>query len=177
MELELITLSAVSQRKTNTVWHHSYAESKTWHKWTYLWNRRKDREHTWLPWRRGDGEHGLGSVEFTSRVNYFPGPPPRKPWTRPLEHQKEKFWGFVEWVLGLTGEVCLRQCIEQQHGSYIIATHEWEEKSYFQSGGPRGAIPRWRSGRTVVRRYPSSKVRSSGCTLLEQPWRDTPRPR
>ena len=27
------------------------------------------------------------------------------------------------------------------------------------------------------RRYPSSKVRSSGCALLEQLWRDTPRPR
>ena len=26
----------------------------------------------------------------------------------------------------------------------------------------------------AVRRYPSSKVRSSGCTLLEQSWRDTP---
>ena len=25
------------------------------------------------------------------------------------------------------------------------------------------------SGRVAVRRYPSSKVRSSGCTLLEQP--------
>ena len=29
----------------------------------------------------------------------------------------------------------------------------------------------------AVRRYPSSKVRSSGCALLEQPWRDTPCPR
>ena len=29
----------------------------------------------------------------------------------------------------------------------------------------------------AVRRYPSSKVRSSGCALLEQPWRDTPRRR
>ena len=45
------------------------------------------------------------------------------------------------------------------------------------AGGPRGAIPRWRSGRAAVRRYPSSKVRSNGCALLEQPWRDTPRPR
>ena len=45
------------------------------------------------------------------------------------------------------------------------------------TGGPRGAISRWRSGRLVVRRYPSSKVRSSGCAMLEQPWRDTPRPR
>ena len=42
------------------------------------------------------------------------------------------------------------------------------------AGGPRGAIPRWRSGRAAVRRYPSSKVRSSSCALLEQPWRDTP---
>ena len=44
-------------------------------------------------------------------------------------------------------------------------------------GGPRGAIPRWRSGRVEVRRYPLCKVRSNGCALLEQPWRDTPRPR
>ena len=33
---------------------------------------------------------------------------------------------------------------------------------------PRGVTPRWRSGRAVVRRYPSSKVRSNGCALLEQ---------
>ena len=45
------------------------------------------------------------------------------------------------------------------------------------AGGPRGAIPRLKSGGAVVRRYPSSKVRSSGCALLEQPWRDTPCPR
>ena len=45
------------------------------------------------------------------------------------------------------------------------------------AGGPRGAIPHWRSGRVAVRRYPSSKVRSNGCALLEQPWRDTPGPR
>ena len=35
------------------------------------------------------------------------------------------------------------------------------------AGGPRGAIPHWRSGRAAVRRYPSSKVRSNGCALLE----------
>ena len=45
------------------------------------------------------------------------------------------------------------------------------------TGGPTGAIPDWKSGRAVVRRYPSSKVRSNGCALLEQSWRDTPRPR
>ena len=36
------------------------------------------------------------------------------------------------------------------------------------AGGPRGAIPCWRSGRAMVRRYPSSNVRSSGCAFLEQ---------
>ena len=37
------------------------------------------------------------------------------------------------------------------------------------AGGPRGAILCSRSGGEVVRRYPSSKVRSTGCALLEQP--------
>ena len=36
------------------------------------------------------------------------------------------------------------------------------------AGGPRGAIPGSRLGGVAVRRYPSSKVRSSSCTLLEQ---------
>ena len=36
------------------------------------------------------------------------------------------------------------------------------------AGGPRGAIPRSRSEGAVVRRYPSSKVRSSSCAFLEQ---------
>ena len=45
------------------------------------------------------------------------------------------------------------------------------------AGGPRGAIPCSRSGGAAVRRYPSSKVRSSRCALLEQLWRDSPRPR
>ena len=37
------------------------------------------------------------------------------------------------------------------------------------AGGPRGATPRSRSGGAALRRYPSSKVRSSGYALLEQP--------
>ena len=37
------------------------------------------------------------------------------------------------------------------------------------TGGPRGATPHSRSGGAAMRRYPSSKVRSSSCTLLEQP--------
>ena len=45
------------------------------------------------------------------------------------------------------------------------------------AGGPRGASPLSRSGGVAVRIYPLSKVWSCGCTLLEQPWRDTPHPR
>ena len=45
------------------------------------------------------------------------------------------------------------------------------------AGGPRGAIPCRRSGGAAVRRYPLSKVRSNGCALLEQLWRDTPTPK
>ena len=37
------------------------------------------------------------------------------------------------------------------------------------AGGPRGATPHSRSGGVAVRRYASSKVRSNGCALLEQP--------
>ena len=37
------------------------------------------------------------------------------------------------------------------------------------AGGPGGATPRSRSGGVALRRYPSFKVRSSGCALLEQP--------
>ena len=54
--------------------------------------------------------------------------------------------------------------------------HPWS-RGCAGAGEPRGAIPPLRSGRAAVRRYHSSKVRSNGCALLEQPWRDTPRPR
>ena len=45
------------------------------------------------------------------------------------------------------------------------------------AGEPRGATPCSRSRGAVVRRYPSSKVRSNSCTLLEQLGRATPCPR
>ena len=32
MGLEIITLSEVSQKETNTMWYHLYVESKIWHK-------------------------------------------------------------------------------------------------------------------------------------------------
>ena len=43
--------------------------------------------------------------------------------------------------------------------------------------GWRGATPCSKSGGAAMRRYPSSKVGSSGCTLLEQLWKDISCPR
>ena len=30
-----------SQIKTNAIWYHLHVESKTWHKWNYLWNKNR----------------------------------------------------------------------------------------------------------------------------------------
>ena len=49
------------------------------------------------------------------------------------------------------------------------ATPHLRSGGHMGKEGPREAIPLYRSGRLVVRRYPSSKVRSRSCTLLEQP--------
>ena len=37
MDLEIVLLTEVSQIKTN-ITYHLYVDSKTWHKWTYVWN-------------------------------------------------------------------------------------------------------------------------------------------
>ena len=59
------------------------------------------------------------------------------------------------------------------------AASGWEEIPHIQGQEQWlwGATPRPRSGAAAVRRYPTSKVRNSGCALLEEPWRDTPCPR
>ena len=41
IDLEIITLSEVSQGKTNMIWYYFYVESKIWYKWTYLENRNR----------------------------------------------------------------------------------------------------------------------------------------
>ena len=57
--------------------------------------------------------------------------------------------------------------------------HKREQRLYIRSGGcagaggPRGTTAHSRSGGLAMGRIPSSKVRSSSCALLEQPWRDT----
>ena len=40
MDRETVILSEVKAEKDNTIWYHSYVESKKkWHMWTYLQNR------------------------------------------------------------------------------------------------------------------------------------------
>ena len=38
------TKQSKSKRKTNIIWYHLYVKSKTRHKWTYLWNRKKQTD-------------------------------------------------------------------------------------------------------------------------------------
>ena len=48
MDLEIVILSEVSQRRRNIIWHPLYVESKKkWYKWTYLqnWKRLTDLEN------------------------------------------------------------------------------------------------------------------------------------
>ena len=67
--------------------------------------------------------------------------------------------------------------IESDDSSFIIkARNRLQEIDFHQrssgcagAGGPRGATPRSRSEGAELRRYPLSKERGSGCTLLEQP--------
>ena len=97
-------------------------------------------------------------------------------------------WTFVGKVRSLLFNMLSRSAT-QKHGQEELP-HAWGQGR--QPGGatppPRSSscgghrraersYPRSRSGGVAVRRYPSSKVRSSSCVLLEQPWRDTPRPR
>ena len=69
MNLEIIILSKVSQRKTNTMWYHLYVEPKIWHKWTYLWNRNRatDIEHSFVVAVVGGKDWELGLAD----ANYY----------------------------------------------------------------------------------------------------------
>ena len=41
MQLEIIILREISQKKTYAIWYQLYVESKTWRKWSYLWKRNR----------------------------------------------------------------------------------------------------------------------------------------
>ena len=60
---------------------------------------------------------------------------------------------------------------------YIFVYVYMSCSSYAVQGQQRGDAPCPRSGGEAMSRYSTSKVTGSGCTLLEQLWRDTPRPR
>ena len=76
--------------------------------------------------------------------------------------------------MGLSGECMLLGSVssQQRFGVADIKALDFSRGrsgGCVGAGGPRGAISCSRSEGAVVRRYPSSKVRSSGCALLEQP--------
>ena len=77
-------------------------------------------------------------------------------WTVALEKEMATHSNIFAWRVPWTEEPGALQYM----GSKMLDT--W----------PRGATPCSRSGGVT-----SSKVRSTGCALLEQPWRDTPRRR
>ena len=68
VQTEIIILSEVRKRKTNTIWHHLYVESKIWHKWTYLWNRKR---LTYVEGRLvvAKGEWGGGGMDWEFGVS------------------------------------------------------------------------------------------------------------
>ena len=63
VQLEIVMLSEVRKRKTNTIWYHLYVESKIWHKWSYLWNGNTDIENR-LVVAKGEGLGGGVGWEF-----------------------------------------------------------------------------------------------------------------
>ena len=75
------------------------------------------------------------------------------------EAETEWFYEDLQDLLELTP----KKDVQQLRG----ATPHPRSGSYMGAGGPRGATPHSRSGGVAVI-YPSSKVRSSGCALLEQ---------
>ena len=82
--------------------------------------------------------------------------------------------GFEPQHMGLSGECMLLGSVssQQRFGAADIKTLDFSRGrsgGCAGAGGPRGAISRSRSEGAAVRRYPSSKVGSIGCTLLEQP--------
>ena len=71
MQLEIHILSEERTKKTDTIWYRLYVESKIWHKWTYLKNRKRlrDIENRLVPKGEGGGrgierEIGVGRYKL-----------------------------------------------------------------------------------------------------------------
>ena len=91
---------------------------------------------------------------------------PSSPAPNSSQHQ-----GLFQWV-NSSHEVARVLEFQLQHQSFQCP----RSSGCAGTGGLRGATP-CQGQEERVRRYSSPKVRSNGCTLLEQPWRDTLRPR
>ena len=59
--IEIIILSEVRKRMTNTVWYHLYVDAKIWYRWTYLQNRNRltDIENRFVVDKGEEGGIGL----------------------------------------------------------------------------------------------------------------------
>jgi len=86
------------------------------------------------------------------------------------------FWFYSIHLLKIDGRVVDLQCCIS-----FRTTAKWISfihiQSFLDSFPIKAIIEYWAEFPVAMRRHPSSKIRSSGCALLEQPWRDAPRPR
>ena len=64
IELRILILSEIRQRKPNTIWYHLYVESEFSHKRTYLRSRNRLTERASCSWRR-DG----GGMDWECEIN------------------------------------------------------------------------------------------------------------
>ena len=67
IDLEIIILSEVNQRKTKNIWYCLYMESKTWCKGIYLQNRNRltDVENRFVVAKEGGGSGITGSLRLS----------------------------------------------------------------------------------------------------------------
>ena len=73
MQLEILILREISQKKTNTIWYHFYVESKIWYKQSYLQKHSRLqtwRADLWLPVGRREGVGWTGSLGLVD-ANYY----------------------------------------------------------------------------------------------------------
>ena len=77
IQLEILILSEVRKKNTDTIWYHLYVESKKGHKSTYLRNKKTQREQT-CGCQRGGGvgedELGFTDVNYWFRMDKGQGP-------------------------------------------------------------------------------------------------------
>ena len=84
------------------------------------------------------------------------------PWTKSYDQPKQQIKNQRHYFANKVPS-------SQSYG--FFSSHVWmypRSSGCTGAGGPRGATPHSRSGGAAVRRYPTSKVRSSSCALVEQ---------